>query len=81
MLDGSAIAHMLKTSSAKTFSEYAQDVFMPYIEMQLAEAQRVDIVWDTYKPDYLKQQTQNRRGKGRRRRVKPHTAIPKNWGV
>ena len=53
---------------------------MPYVEMQLAEAQRVDMVWYTHKPDSLKQQTPNRRGKGMHRRVEPQTAIPKNWG-
>jgi hypothetical protein len=69
VLDGPAIVHMLKPGTAKTFQEYAQNVFVPYIEMQLAKSQRVDIVWDTYKRDSLKEQTRDRQEKGKRRRV------------
>ena len=55
---------MLKPGSSKTFKDYAQDVFLPYISMQIDKAQRVDIVWDIYKPGSLKQQTRENRGKG-----------------
>ena len=38
---------MVKPSaSANTFSEYASLCFIPYIEAQLQQARRVDVVWD-----------------------------------
>ena len=39
ILDGPAIVNMLKPGSSKTFKDYAQDVFLPYISMQLGKAQ------------------------------------------
>ena len=62
VLDGPAIVHMLKPAAAKTFREYAQDLFLPYVEHQLDKAQRVDVVWDDYRPDSLKAQTRDMRG-------------------
>ena len=66
--------------SSKTFRDYALNVFLPYVKLQLDKAQRVDIVWDEYRPGTLKQQARDKRGKGVRRRVAPNNAIPKNWG-
>ena len=43
ILDGAAIVNMLKPGTAKTFSDYASQV---YITAQLHSAQRVDVVWD-----------------------------------
>lgn len=80
VLDGPAIVHMLKPGSARTFRDYAQDVFLPYVKLQLDKAQRIDIVWDDYRPGTLKEQTREKRGKGVRRRVAPQNAVPKNWG-
>ena len=80
VLDGPAIVNMLKPGSSKTFRDYAQNVFLPYVQLQLDTSQRVDIVWDEYRPGTLKQQARDKRGKGVRRRVAPNNAIPKNWG-
>ena len=74
VLVGPAVVHMLKPAAARTFREYAQDVFLPYVEHQLDKAHRVD-----YRPDSLKAQTRDMRGKGIRRRVEPNNAVPKNW--
>ena len=79
VIDGPAIVHMLKPPAARTFREYVQDVFVPYIEHQLDNAQRVDVVWNDYRSDSLKAQTRGMRGKGIRRRVEPNNAVPKNW--
>ena len=79
MLDGPAIVNMLKPGSSKTFRDYAQDVFIPYAKLQLDKAQRVDIVWDEYRPGTLKQQAREKRGTGVRHRVAPDNPIPKNW--
>ena len=77
--DGAAVVQMLNPRMAKTFQEYADLVFLPYVSNQLATTQRVDIVWDVYIPDSLKGTTRQKRGKGIRRRVAPTTLIPKNW--
>ena len=53
--------------------------FLAYVEHQLDKALRVDVVWDDYRPDSLKAQTRDVRGKGIRRRVKPNNAVPKHW--
>lgn len=44
------------------------------------KAQRIDVVWDDYRPGTLKRQAREKRGKGVRRRVAPNSVIPKNWG-
>ena len=63
ILAGPAIVNMLKPGLSKTFKDYAQDVFLLYILMQLDKAQRADMVWDIYKPGSLKQKTREKRGK------------------
>ena len=78
-LDGAAVVQMLNTGMAKTFQEYADMVFLPYVSDQLATTNRVDIVWDTYITDSLKETTRQKRGKGIRRQVTPTTRLPHNW--
>ena len=46
ILDGAAITSMLVPGGAKTFSDYATQVFLLYITSQLQDVIRVDIVWD-----------------------------------
>ena len=77
-LDGTAVVHMLNPGTARTFQEYSDLVFLPYVSNQLTTATRVDIVWDVYIPDSVKGTIRKKRGKGIRRRVAPSTKIPKN---
>jgi hypothetical protein len=79
ILDGAAIVNMLRPGTAKTFQDYANGVFLPYISSQLQQVIRLDIVWDVYMPDSLKAHTRSKRGKGVRRRVAPSSAVPGNW--
>ncbi len=79
ILDGAAIVNMLRPGTAKTFQDYATDVFVPYITSQLQHVTRLDIIWDVYVPESLKADTHSKRGKGVRRRVEPSSAIPGNW--
>ena len=37
ILDGAAIVNMLKPADARTFSDYASEVFLPYITSQSRE--------------------------------------------
>ena len=66
ILDGAAIVNMLKpgTAPAHTFSEYAAQIFLPYVASQQQHAHRVDLVWDEYTPISLNTYTGSKRGKG-----------------
>ena len=45
ILDGAAVVNFLSTDSLKTFAEYADKVFIPFLLQQLQQACRVDCVW------------------------------------
>jgi len=79
VLDGAVIVHCLPTVEASTFDEYAEKVFIPHLQQQLHQSKRVDVVWDTYAPDSLKDATREKRGQGVRRKVAGQTKLPKNW--
>ena len=79
IIDGAAIVQILKPTAAKTFAEYASEIFIPYIFSQLRGALRLDLVWDRYFEDSLKSTARAKRGKGIRRRVVAEGAIPGNW--
>ena len=40
---------------------------------------RLDLVWDTYLPESLKESTREKRGKGVRRKVSGQTKLPGKW--
>ena len=79
MLDGAAIVQLLKPAASKTFEEYAQQIFIPYMSTKLQTVSGLDLVWDTYLADSLKDSTRAKRGQGMRRRVAAAAAIPENW--
>ena len=79
ILDGAAIVQMLNPVAAKTFPEYVNIIFAPYISTQLQKVHRLDFVWDVYLPDSLKGTIRQKRGKGLRKRMAPSTVMPKNW--
>ena len=79
VLDGPAVVHFLVPGTCVTFEDYAKEVFLPYILKELATVIRIDIVWDVYKSDSLKNLTREKRGCGIRRRVSSSTRIPGNW--
>jgi hypothetical protein len=54
-------------------------VFIPYLDNQLKGATRLDVVWDTYISDSLKESTREKRGKGLRRKVESQTKLPGKW--
>ncbi len=64
VLDGAVIVHSLPTIEASTFNDYAEKVFILHIQCQLHQNKRVDIVWDTYVPDSLKNATREVKGRG-----------------
>lgn len=79
VFDGAVIVHSLPTNIASTFDGYADLVFIPYVLSQLQHSIRVDIVWDAYTPESLKESTREKRGVGVRRKVAGKTKLPANW--
>ena len=57
VFDGAALVHMLPPKGNKTFSDYAEEVFLPYIKTHHEAVSHVDVVWDVYHPDSLKAST------------------------
>ncbi|CAB4002221.1 Hypothetical predicted protein [Paramuricea clavata] len=79
IIDSAAAINMLKpTPAVKTFHDYAEHVFIPYIKGQLQHTKRFDVVWDEYTPNSLKE-TRKKRGRGIRRRVQSSTKLPSKW--
>ena len=72
VLDGAVIVHCLSKAEA-------EKVFIPLLLQQLNQSKRVDVVWDTYILDSLKEPTTEKRGQGVRRKVAGQTKLPKNW--
>ena len=79
VLDGAVIVHLLPTETVSPFAEYMDKVFIPYVKKQLERTTRVDVMWDTYVPDSLKESTREKRGKGIRRKVSGQTKLPGKW--
>ena len=80
VLDGAAVIHFLPIAGAVTFNDYAENIFIPYLSMQLQNSKRIDVVWDTYLPDSLKESTDStpeKRGKGLRRKVSDQAKLPR----
>lgn len=79
IIDGAVLVNMIKPVSQKTFKQYATESFLPYIIGQLRQAQRVDVIWDEYIENSLKETTRCNRGTGIRRRVEATGQLPRNW--
>ncbi len=79
----SSLVHSLDPKKAdkslKTFDDYSSKVFLPYLVKHLQLADRVDVVWDVYRPDSLKAFTRQCRGTGELLRVSGTTSLPSNW--
>ena len=50
VIDSAATVQMLTPTVAKTFQDYANNVFIPYILHQLETTSKIDIVWDLFLP-------------------------------
>jgi hypothetical protein len=62
------------------FDEYETKIFLKYIEEQLKNADRLDLVFDTYPPNSLKASNRERRDTpGNRRHVTGNAPLPKDW--
>ena len=78
-LGGAAIIQTMTPTAAKTFDEYAQRVFIPYISFQLRSVSLVNLVSDTYKDVSLNGTGRAKGGNGVRRHMVWKAAVPGNW--
>ena len=62
ILDG--VTQMLKPVAVKNFAEYASQIFIPYIFSQFQNTSCVNLVWDRYLNNILKNTTRAKCGKG-----------------
>jgi len=69
----------LPTETVKTFNDYCNNLFLPWIESAHQSSDRVDIVWDVYEKKSLKESTREKRGKGIRRKVSGTANLPSNF--
>ena len=80
IFDGGALIHIFNPKNAGLiFSEYSNQVFLPFLKRELLNAKRVDIVSDRYLPDSLKNCAREKRGSGVRVNVGPQARVPNNW--
>ncbi len=79
IFDGPAVLHILPTSEVKTFDDYCNQVFLPWSDSVMQNCDRLDIVWDIYKPNSLKEATREKRGKGIRRKVSGKAKLPSKF--
>ena len=75
ILDSAAVVQMLNPGTSRTFQDYGNTVFAPYISAQLEKCSRIDLVWDVYLPAGLKASTRQKRGKSMRKRVASSTVM------
>ena len=54
-------------------------VFLPWMERTLQGTGMIDIIWDVYRTQSLKESTREKRGKGIRRKVSGTTKLPSNF--
>ena len=71
ILDGAAVVQMLNPGTTRTFQEYGERMFVPYISAELEKSNRIDLVFDVYLPANVKASNRQKRGKDTRKRVAP----------
>ena len=82
LIDGAHVVHLLRPdASIKSFRNYTDKKVILYVERQLANTKRVDVIWDRYLPDSLKATTRQRRGARIRQRMRHdgNGKFPRNW--
>ena len=79
VMEGSVLVNILKPEKCCTFKDYAANIIVPKISKEVHLTSRVDIVFDTYLENSLKDATRNKRGKGLRRKVQDDSETPSNW--
>ena len=79
VFDGSAVVHFLPISAVRTFDEYAEKVFLPFMVHHMEDCNRIDCIWDCYITSSLKEMTRVHRGSGLRIKVSGQTKLLRKW--
>ena len=81
VVDGPVVVNQITPKKNQIFSKYAEDVLYPYLVkyQSRANANRLDVVFDTYPEISLKGVTRSKRGSGIRRKVNSNSVTPTNW--
>ena len=77
VIDSSALVNMLNPGSSKTFLDYANNVFMPSILVQLSKVHRVDVVRDLYDSLGINGEARAKRGYGAPQQVSASAPVPR----
>ena len=62
VLDDSDLIHMLMLHKRKTVDDYTEKVFLPPMLEKFESEDCLDIIWNRYLPQGLKQATKHKRG-------------------
>ena len=79
IFDAAALVHALSPNTAKTFDEYAEKIFIPYLHHQTRNNDRIDVVWDVYRDDSIKTGVREKRGDSARKKITGTASIPHPW--
>ena len=80
VFDGPSLGNILSPkSNCKSFTQYAKEVFIPYLKFHTKSVQQLDLVFDLYLEDSLKTGARSNRGAGVRRKVTENGILPSNW--
>ena len=81
IVDGAALVNILKPINCQTFGDYFAKIVFPFLKKATEGVERLDVVWDQYFPDSLKNSTREKRWQGVRRKVTVNGALPGNWST
>ena len=57
------LGYAVPLGTSVTFSEYTEKLFIPFFVSQLRSCDRVDVVWDSYRADSMKEARKKRKEK------------------
>ena len=63
-MDSEVVVHRLPTRVVCTFNQNTDQVFLPHLENKLKTTARIDVVWDDYRADSLKESNGKNEGQG-----------------
>ena len=79
VLDGASIIRTNPPKIPFTFENYAHSIILPYITRELQSVERLDVVWDVYNYDSLREVARDLRVSETRFKAAPKTTNSKNW--
>ena len=77
VLEGSVLVNTGKPSKNQNFKDYSSEILKKH--RQDYSAERIDVIFDTYKHESLNAATRCKRGKVAKRKVQHDTVVPNNW--